>query len=247
MRLRFTLNGVSPLLMHNGAAGIDARCALSRENAALAAKTARDRTDADDLRLQEIECRRSLYLDEGGKPTLPASALRVLIEAGARKLKKGPMAAGLVVMLGGSTACADCLSARQALVTARRGTDLAVLEETAASQRYLAARGEAEAARLRLGREQRRAGNASRDHAEARDVRRFLDDDRDAVRAGEESASAAYDRALEACRHAADASRDAAAGRNRARSALTDAELVVLHARDALRDAWRRVRRECGP
>ena len=247
MRLRFTLNGVSPLLMHNGAAGIDARSALSRENAALAAKTARDRTDVDDLRLQELECRRSLYLDEGGKPTLPASALRVLIEAGARKLKKGPMAAGLVVMLGGSTACADCLSARQALVTARHGADLAVLEETAASERYLAARGEAEAARLRLGREQRWAGNASRDHAEARDVRRFLDDDPDAVRFCEESASAVYDRALEACRHAADASRDAAAGRNRARSALTDAELVVLHARDALRDAWRRVRRECGP
>ena len=28
MRLEFTLTGVSPILMHNGAAGIDARSAL---------------------------------------------------------------------------------------------------------------------------------------------------------------------------------------------------------------------------
>ena len=91
MRLEFTLTGVSPLLMHNGAAGIDARSAVSREIAALAAKKAGDRTDVDDLRLQELECQRSLYLDDGGKPSLPAAALRAMIEAGARKLKKGTL------------------------------------------------------------------------------------------------------------------------------------------------------------
>ena len=89
MRIKFTLNGVSPILMHNGAAGIDARSALSREIAALAAKRAGNRTDVDDLRLQELECRRSLYLDDDGKPTLPPAALRAMIEAGARKLKNG--------------------------------------------------------------------------------------------------------------------------------------------------------------
>ena len=91
MRLEFTLTGVSPLLMHNGAAGIDARSAVSREIAALAAKKAGDRTDVDDLRLQELECQRSLYLDDDGKPSLPAAALRAMIEAGARKLKKGTL------------------------------------------------------------------------------------------------------------------------------------------------------------
>ena len=85
MRLQFTLTGVSSILMHNGAAGIDTRSPLSREIAAIAAKKAGDRTDVDDLRLQELECQRSLYLDADGKPTLPEAALRAMIEASARK------------------------------------------------------------------------------------------------------------------------------------------------------------------
>ncbi len=90
MRLEFTLTGVSPILMHNGAAGIDARSALSREIAEITAKKGGDRTDVDDLRLQELECQRSLYLGADGKPTLPEAALRGMIEAAARKLKQGP-------------------------------------------------------------------------------------------------------------------------------------------------------------
>ena len=90
MRLQFTLTGVSPILMHNGAAGIDTRSALSREIAAIAAKKGGDRTEPDDLRLQELECQRSLYLDADGKPTLPEAALRAMIEASARKVKQGP-------------------------------------------------------------------------------------------------------------------------------------------------------------
>ena len=91
MRIEFKLTGVSPLLMHNGAAGIDPRSSLSREIAALAAKKAGDRTDVDDLRLQELECRRSLYIDDDGKPTLPEAALRAMIETAARKGKQGPL------------------------------------------------------------------------------------------------------------------------------------------------------------
>ena len=90
MRLEFTLTGVSPILMHNGAAGIDARSALSREIAEITAKKGGDRTDVDDLRLQELECQRSLYLGADGKPTLPEAALRAMIEASARKVKQGP-------------------------------------------------------------------------------------------------------------------------------------------------------------
>ena len=90
MRLQFTLTGLSSILMHNGAAGIDTRSPLSREIAAIAAKKAGDRTDVDDLRLQELECQRSLYLDADGKPTLPEAALRAMIEASARKGKQGP-------------------------------------------------------------------------------------------------------------------------------------------------------------
>ncbi len=91
MRLEFTLAGVSPLIMHNGAAGLDTRSALSREIAALTAKRGGNRTDIDDRRLWELECRRSLYLDADGRPTLPEAALRALIESSARKTKQGPL------------------------------------------------------------------------------------------------------------------------------------------------------------
>ena len=91
MRLEFTLAGVSPLLMHNGAAGLDTRSALSREIAAIAAKRGGNRTDSDDKRLRELECQRSLYLGADGKPTLPEAALRAVIEASARKTKHGSL------------------------------------------------------------------------------------------------------------------------------------------------------------
>ena len=91
MRLEFTLAGISPLLMHNGAAGLDARSASSREIAALTAKRGGNRTDVDDRRLRELECQRSLYLGADGKPTLPAAALRAVIESAARKTKQGSL------------------------------------------------------------------------------------------------------------------------------------------------------------
>ena len=151
------------------------------------------------------------------------------------------------MMLGVAPAAADCLSARQALLMARYEVGAAALEEAAASERYIAARAELEAVRLRREREERRARYAARDHVEAREVCRHLDDDRDAVRACEGRAAAVYDRALAARRYAEQAARDASSTRTRARSALTDWELAVSSARDSLRDARRRVRRECRP
>ena len=130
---------------------------------------------------------------------------------------------------------------------ARYGAGAAALEEMAASERYIAARSEFEAARLRREREDRRARYAARDHVEAREVSRHLDDDRDAFRACEGRAAAVYDRAQAARRHAEQAARDASSTRTRARSALTDWELAVSSARDSLRDVRHRVRRECRP
>ena len=91
MRLEFTLAGVSPLIMHNGATGLDTRSALSREIAAITAKRGGNRTDVDDQRLRALECQRSLYLDADGRPTVPPAALRAMIEASARKAKQGPL------------------------------------------------------------------------------------------------------------------------------------------------------------
>ena len=91
MRLEFTLAGVSPLIMHNGATGLDTRSPVSREIAAITAKRGGNRTDVDDKRLWELECRRSLYLDAGGRPTLPEAALRRMIENSARKTRQGSL------------------------------------------------------------------------------------------------------------------------------------------------------------
>ena len=82
----------------------------------------------------------------------------------------------LIVLVGVAPSAADCLSARQAHVMARCGVGEAVIEETAASERYIAARSELEAARLRRERAERRARYAARDHTGERDVCRHLDE-----------------------------------------------------------------------
>ena len=74
MRLGFTITGVSPLIMHNGAAGLDTRSALSREIAEIATKRGGNRTEVDDRRLREHECHRSLYLDDDEDPRYGGSA-----------------------------------------------------------------------------------------------------------------------------------------------------------------------------
>ena len=90
MRLEFTLAGVSAIIMHNGAVGLDARSALSREIAAITAKRGGNRTDVDDQRLRALECQRSLYLGVDRRPKVPEAALRAMIEASAKKTKQGP-------------------------------------------------------------------------------------------------------------------------------------------------------------
>ena len=68
------------------------------EIAKITKKRGSNRSEADDLRLIELECQNSLYLDGDGKPTIPAAALRSMIEKAARKLKQGPQVReGLIV------------------------------------------------------------------------------------------------------------------------------------------------------
>ena len=99
MQYRITVKGVSPIIHHDGAAGLDTRSTLSREIAAIAAKRGGNRTAADDDRLRELEAQRSLWLDESGAPTIPATAIRATIESGARKRKQGPQVRGGLVVL----------------------------------------------------------------------------------------------------------------------------------------------------
>ena len=99
MQYRITISGISPIIHHNGTAGLDIRSALSREIAAIAAKRGGNRTAADDDRLRELEAQRSLWLDESRAPTIPATAIRSMIEGGARKRKQGPQVRGGLVVL----------------------------------------------------------------------------------------------------------------------------------------------------
>ena len=63
-----------------------------------AKKRGSNRTVADDIRLRELECFVSLYLDEEGAATFPAAAFRTNIETAARKLRQGPQVReGLIV------------------------------------------------------------------------------------------------------------------------------------------------------
>ena len=99
MQYRITVSGVSPIIHHNGAAGLDTRSAVSREIATIAAKRGGNRTEPDDDRLRELEAQRALWLDESGAPAIPATAIRAAIEAGARKRKQGPQVRGGLMVL----------------------------------------------------------------------------------------------------------------------------------------------------
>ena len=90
MRYRIKLKGISPIIMHNGAAGLDTRSPANLEKAEIARKKGSNRTESDDARLRELECQISLWLDASGAPTIPHGAIRAAIETGARKLKQGP-------------------------------------------------------------------------------------------------------------------------------------------------------------
>lgn len=94
-----TVSGASPIIHHNGAAGLDTRSPISREIATIRSKRGANRTEADEDRLRELECQRSLWLDDGGAPTIPSTAIRACIEGGARKRKQGPQVRGGLVVL----------------------------------------------------------------------------------------------------------------------------------------------------
>ena len=97
MRYRITIGGISPLITHNGAAGLDTRSPANIEKAHITSKKG-PRTVSEEERLRELECLTSLYLDQRGAPTVPEAALRSNIEAAARKLRHGPkVREGLIV------------------------------------------------------------------------------------------------------------------------------------------------------
>lgn len=97
-RYRIRIDGTAPIIMHNGAAGIDPRLPENLEKKQIASKRAGNRTEEDDLRLRELEVMTSLYVDDNGRPTLPATCFRAMLETSARKMKQGAQVReGLIV------------------------------------------------------------------------------------------------------------------------------------------------------
>ena len=90
MYYRIAVSGVSPLIMHDGAKGLDTRSPEHIEKTEISKKRGTNRTVVDESRLRELETYLSLWTNTDGTPTIPTAAFRGTIEAGARKFKQGP-------------------------------------------------------------------------------------------------------------------------------------------------------------
>ena len=89
MRYKIEIAGIRPIIMHNGAAGLDTRSAANLEKKEINRKKGSLRTTTDEDRLAELECQTSLWLNfKTNEPEIHAGAIRKAIETGARKLKQ---------------------------------------------------------------------------------------------------------------------------------------------------------------
>lgn len=96
---QITIRGTTPLIMHNGATGLDSTHPANVEKAEITRKRGTNRTEADEARLKELECQVSLWLDEKDAPEIPVAAFRRMLENAARKSREGPaIREGLQVM-----------------------------------------------------------------------------------------------------------------------------------------------------
>ena len=77
-------------IIQNSAAGLDPLLPINLEKAEITRKRGSNRTEPDDERLRQLEAIGSLWLDDDERPTIPSTAIRSVIETGARKLKQGP-------------------------------------------------------------------------------------------------------------------------------------------------------------
>ena len=97
MLYAITIEGTSPIIQHS-AAGLDPLLPINEEKRQITSRKGSNRTPTDDARLRQLETVTSLWLDANEQPTVPASAIRAVIEKGARKLKQGTdVREGLVV------------------------------------------------------------------------------------------------------------------------------------------------------
>jgi hypothetical protein len=87
------LRGVAPLLMHNARLA-DPTDPITREKSKIS--KGRNKTEETLLAIKELEWRGGLYLDEKGRPSIPADMLLATCINGARKAKLGKEASAAV-------------------------------------------------------------------------------------------------------------------------------------------------------
>lgn len=92
--LKFTITGVSPLLMHNGQL-VDPLNYYSQKLKEVTKKRAK--TDADQEEMGRIEFFGGLYLS-GGEPCIPGEMLEACLIKGAMKEKRGPQAKAAILV-----------------------------------------------------------------------------------------------------------------------------------------------------
>jgi hypothetical protein len=92
--LKFTITGVSPLLMHNGQL-VDPLNYYSQKLKEVTKK--RTKTDADHDEMGRIEFYGGLYLSNG-EPCIPGEVLEAAVIRGAMKEKRGPQAKAAILI-----------------------------------------------------------------------------------------------------------------------------------------------------
>ena len=89
MLYKLRIVGISPILMHSGQS-IDPLLPINVQKKEINSKRGTNKTASDIALLRELDTVSALWLDSAKRPTIPATAIRAVIETGARKLKQGP-------------------------------------------------------------------------------------------------------------------------------------------------------------
>ena len=97
-QIKIRLTGVAALLMHNNRT-VDRFDPITKQIKEITKKTARNKTDEDELELRRLEWSAGLYLDEKGEPCLTANMVLGMTVAGARKARLGKHAEAAVYEL----------------------------------------------------------------------------------------------------------------------------------------------------
>ena len=85
-----TIEGESPLIMHDVIGGMDNASPANKEKSAITKRKGPNRTESDDARLRELEALTALWFTVRGQFGIPERAIRSMIETAAKTQRQGP-------------------------------------------------------------------------------------------------------------------------------------------------------------